>query len=492
MHQVRTVASLLVLFVVLRSGSLLNAQPVSHDTAGFHILAHRGAGMKLPENTLESFATCWRVRATPEADLQTTKDGTIVCFHDSNLKRVVSNVTGKDRNLSISALTLAEVKKLEVGSFRGEEYKGQRVPTLAKVFATMKDRPERQIYLDIKRVELDDLVVLIREYDVESQVIFASSQHKLILGWKKRLPDSKTLLWNGGSQGDIARKLSAARKRDFEGLTHFQVHARAGNADSDKPFSLSNSFLESTRDELRSRGIVFQVYLVKCADGRAYRRLLESGIDSIATDYPQVALEAARAFRRESVRPKKKIRQTKKKTAPMRPDFEALFRDVDNAREFDKLVKSKTAGGSGGGPFVSSPDKPTLLVGFEYTLSTFYGGHLTVKSVRPIYTTRDGELLGKWHGVPHGNVYRAAAKDGYVVTAIVAKHGHRLDGLRLLFMRVRKGRLNPDDTYRSKWIGGLGGGGEALYATYGDPIVSIFGRQGADIDALGFVQFDRE
>jgi hypothetical protein len=181
-----------------------------------------------------------------------------------------------------------------------------------------------------------------------------------------------------------------------------------------------------------------------------------------------------------------------KKTAPESTDFEPLFRHIDNAREFGKLVKSSVAGGQGGGPFESTLDEPTLLVGFEYTHSTFYGGHLTVKSVRPIYVTRKGETLGEWHGVPHGKIHRVRGKEGYVVTAIVAKHGHRLDGMRLLYMRVRDGRVNPDDTYRSKWIGGHGGGRETLYATYGDPIVSIFGRQGSDLDAIGFVQVDTE
>ena len=51
-------------------------------------------------------------------------------------------------------------------------------------------------------------------------------------------------------------------------------------------------------------------------------------------------------------------------------------------------------------------------------------------------------------------------------------------------MRIPGSGLNPDDPGRSKWIGGHGGGDEKLYATYGGPIVSIFGRQGRDIDAL--------
>jgi hypothetical protein len=82
------------------------------------------------------------------------------------------------------------------------------------------------------------------------------------------------------------------------------------------------------------------------------------------------------------------------------------------------------------------------------------------------------------------------SQPGYVATVVVAKSGHRLDGIRLIFMKVSNGRLDPDDTYRANWIGGLGGGGKRLYATYGNPIVSVFGRQGRDVDAIGFVQYD--
>lgn len=170
------------------------------------------------------------------------------------------------------------------------------------------------------------------------------------------------------------------------------------------------------------------------------------------------------------------------------PHFDSLFADIDGAREFDKLKRSKTVGGSKGTSFETIPDQPSLLIGFKYTTSTFYGGHLTVKAMRPIFRGRDGESIGDWHGVPHGKVHQVKAKDGYVVAGIVAKSGHRLDGLRLIFMRVKNGYLNPDDTYRSKWVGGRGGGRETLVAVNGDPVIGIFGRHGEDIDALGFVQ----
>jgi hypothetical protein len=172
--------------------------------------------------------------------------------------------------------------------------------------------------------------------------------------------------------------------------------------------------------------------------------------------------------------------------------FEPLFKRIDNSREFGKLKRSRTVGGPGGGPFEAIPDHPLLLVGFMYTTSTLYGGHLTVKSVRPIFQGREGESIGTWYGIPHGKVRRIKANDGYVVAGIVGKSGHRVDGIRLIYMRVKNGRLNPDDTYRSKWIGGHGGGPETLFAANGDPVVGIYGRRGADLDAMGFIQIDTE
>jgi len=173
-----------------------------------------------------------------------------------------------------------------------------------------------------------------------------------------------------------------------------------------------------------------------------------------------------------------------------RKHFEPLFERIDNAREFGRLKRVSAAGGNGGGPFEVLPVKPSVLIGFEYTTSTFYGGHLTIKSLRPIFRTRDGESVGEWHGVPHGEARRVKAKNGYVVAGIVAKTGHRVDGMRLIFMRVKNGRLNSDDTYRSDWIGGRGGGAETRYAANGCPIVGVYGRQGHDVDAIGFIQVE--
>jgi hypothetical protein len=128
-------------------------------------------------------------------------------------------------------------------------------------------------------------------------------------------------------------------------------------------------------------------------------------------------------------------KQEKKKTAPapVAPtDFEPLLSVIETARKSNKLARTRAAGGPGGGPFESALEEPALLVGFEYTTSTLFAGHLSIKSVRPIYQTREGETSGKWYGSPHGKIQRVQGKEDYVVTAIMAWHGDRLDGLRLI------------------------------------------------------------
>ncbi|MBM79395.1 MAG: hypothetical protein CMJ78_02220 [Planctomycetaceae bacterium] len=173
------------------------------------------------------------------------------------------------------------------------------------------------------------------------------------------------------------------------------------------------------------------------------------------------------------------------------PDMDGLLARVKTIRETAPIKRTRKVGGHRGGPFEELPAEPAVLIGFEYTTSTFYGGHLTIKSLRPIFRSAKGELLGKRHGVPHGKVRRIVAKEDYVVTGIIAKTGHRVDGFRVLFMKARGGVLNPDDVYRSEWLGGKGGGGETLCATNGAPIIGIYGRQGHDLDSIGFLVADR-
>jgi glycerophosphoryl diester phosphodiesterase len=273
--------------------------------APFHIQAHRGGGIARPENTLETFRWAWANLVTPEADLRTTRDGTIVCFHDGNFKRVVGGLNETQKAGSIERLTLADVANLEVGSFRGKQFAGERIPALKAVFAEMRGHPERLLYLDVKTADLGALATLVRKYHVERQVIFTTPDHALIRQWKTLIPNSMTLLWNGGNPEEIERKIEAARKAGFEGITHLQIHVRVGDLESDRPFAPSSESMRQLGEELEHRDIVFQVLPWECSELEAYVRLLELGVDSFATDYPDVTLAAVKKFREKRGEPRK-------------------------------------------------------------------------------------------------------------------------------------------------------------------------------------------
>jgi glycerophosphoryl diester phosphodiesterase len=287
---------------------LLSAASICRATEPppFNIQAHRCAGIAMPENTLESVEWSWKRGITPEVDLRLTKDDQIVCFHDANFARVPTNVDEQTKKLGVEKLSLAELQRLDVGSFRGSQYAGQRIPTLASILAEMRGRPERLLYIDIKKIDLDQLSALVREYGAERQCIFTTAHYDLLRAWKKRVPESPTLLWNGSTEQQrpnhekvLAKKMDDLRQQNFNGITYLQIHVFVGDLASDEPFEPRSEFLRTLGKELKSRGIVFQVLPWECADPRAYEKLLALGAESFATDYPEVTVNAVKKFRDE-------------------------------------------------------------------------------------------------------------------------------------------------------------------------------------------------
>jgi glycerophosphoryl diester phosphodiesterase len=106
------------------------------------ISAHRGASTSHPENTLPAFREAIRLGAHQiELDVYLTKDKHLVIMHDSTVDRTTDG-TGK-----IADLTLAEIKQLDAGGWKGPQYAGERVPTLEEVLAIMPDNVWLNLHL---------------------------------------------------------------------------------------------------------------------------------------------------------------------------------------------------------------------------------------------------------------------------------------------------------------------------------------------------------
>src|SRR5262245_31253898 len=97
------------------------------------IIGHRGAAYDAPENTMASFKTAWSQNADAiETDLWLSKDGKIVIMHDGDTKRM----GGSGSTNKIATQTWEQLQKVDVGAWKGERFKGERIPTLESILAS--------------------------------------------------------------------------------------------------------------------------------------------------------------------------------------------------------------------------------------------------------------------------------------------------------------------------------------------------------------------
>lgn len=96
------------------------------------VIAHRGAPVAAPENTLASFRVALDEGAQAiEFDVHLTRDGQAVVIHDATVDRC-SDGTG-----AVADMTLAQVKALDAGNWFDPAFAGERIPTLDEVFAAI-------------------------------------------------------------------------------------------------------------------------------------------------------------------------------------------------------------------------------------------------------------------------------------------------------------------------------------------------------------------
>jgi glycerophosphoryl diester phosphodiesterase len=108
------------------------------------IIGHRGASALAPENTLAAFRLAIAANADGvEFDVRLTQDGVPVVIHDDNLRR-----TG-GVNKRVGDLSLAEFMKIDVGSWKDERFRDERVPTLFELFELFEGS-NSLLYLEMK------------------------------------------------------------------------------------------------------------------------------------------------------------------------------------------------------------------------------------------------------------------------------------------------------------------------------------------------------
>ncbi len=96
-------------------------------------IAHRGTRVLAPENTMAAFRTAHQQGLSwLECDLQLTRDGEVVIFHDETLERTTNGV-GK-----LSDWDSDKLAKLDAGGWFKDIFRSERIPTLTQLLLFAK------------------------------------------------------------------------------------------------------------------------------------------------------------------------------------------------------------------------------------------------------------------------------------------------------------------------------------------------------------------
>ena len=117
----------------------------TQSASNIYVAAHRGWSAVYPENTMEAFKAAVELNVDQiETDVRITKDGELVLMHDAKVDRTTDG-TGK-----VCDMTLAELKALDAGIKKGEQFRGARVPTFVEFMDLVRDLPDMTVDIELK------------------------------------------------------------------------------------------------------------------------------------------------------------------------------------------------------------------------------------------------------------------------------------------------------------------------------------------------------
>ncbi|MGW0811841.1 glycerophosphodiester phosphodiesterase [Streptomyces viridiviolaceus] len=131
-----------VVAAVLSGLALAFTSTVAHADEGLDVIAHRGSSGMAPENTAAAIDLAVDQRADfVEIDVQRTKDGKLVNFHDCTMERTtdVEEVFPNRPSYRVSDFTWAELRRLDAGSWFHDNFAGERLITVDDVISHIRN-----------------------------------------------------------------------------------------------------------------------------------------------------------------------------------------------------------------------------------------------------------------------------------------------------------------------------------------------------------------
>ena len=234
------------------------------------IFAHRGASAFAPENTLAAFELAARQGAPAiEFDVKLSSDRQVIIIHDQTLNRT-TNGSG-----AVTKQPLAALRELDAGSWKSDQFKGEKIPLLNEVLEAVGKKVLINIELTNYATPFDGLVQevveIVRKHCLQERIIFSSFYFTNLLTSRHLLPNVPC--------GQLIM--------DGKAGWHQRLAARFMTLEAEHPYTSDVSAEMVERVHARAR----RVHVWTVNDPLDMRRLRSCGVDGIFSDDPLAAME---------------------------------------------------------------------------------------------------------------------------------------------------------------------------------------------------------
>ena len=242
----------------------------------FTVIAHRGASAYYPENTLPSFEGAIAMGADMvELDVQFTSDKEVVVFHDEKVSRCT------DGRGKIADHTLAELKKLDAGSWYDKKFQNTRILTLAEALSICKHKIAVNIEIKTDAVSKmffggieEKCLKIVERSGMNGHVVFSSFDPRAIMHLKQ--------IDNNATVAVLFEKKHYGSKLPSDIIE--SVGADAFN------FS-SSEFNQKWLADIKLYNIPVNIYTVN--DTKNMKRFINMGVRGIFTNKPDILRRVA-------------------------------------------------------------------------------------------------------------------------------------------------------------------------------------------------------
>jgi glycerophosphoryl diester phosphodiesterase len=231
------------------------------------VVGHRGAMGHRPENTLASFEHALELGADwIELDVHLTRDGALAVIHDESVERTT------DGHGLVQDYSLAELKRLDAGSWFNASYAAERIPTLEEVLTFARARGT-VVDIEIKNAPIyyagieEAVVKALDSQNMAEQVIVISFDHRAVKRVKSLDARIATGVLYAGRPVDAGVNL--ARQAEADALLPHWAYV--------------------TPDDVRAAhaaGLAVAPWAT--SDRAVLTRLVAAGVDAIGTNHPDI------------------------------------------------------------------------------------------------------------------------------------------------------------------------------------------------------------